>query len=180
MLWGGQRLMVRKQICRQRPSNGSLDMPDLENHWFAERLAYLGRSWSRVTVWRRKVGDAFPRLNSNPKAEGRRMIKGEVPFVLEWRKDLRNLLGFSDLSRSQNVLYRDLVVGSASDFLVETLGWSMEEVHSHWKWAPGSSFLYNSEFSLTWRLARYTLPLLGSNYKVVQADIPDCICWVVA
>ncbi len=32
----------------------------------------------------------------------------------------------------------------------------------------------NSEFSLTWRLARNALPLLGLNYKAGLADMPDC------
>ncbi len=32
----------------------------------------------------------------------------------------------------------------------------------------------NSEFSLTWRLARNALPLAGLNYRVGQADMPDC------
>ena len=66
------------------------------------------------------------------------------------------------------------MVGSASDTLVDGLGWSMEEVLSHWKWAPGSDFLYNSEFSLTWRLGRNALLLFDLNYKVCLADMPDC------
>ena len=44
LLWGGARPMVRRQICIQRTRNGCLGMPDLESHWLAERLAYLGRS----------------------------------------------------------------------------------------------------------------------------------------
>ena len=36
--------MVRRQVCVQRMHNGGLGMPDLESHWLAERLAYLGRS----------------------------------------------------------------------------------------------------------------------------------------
>ena len=38
---GRLKPMVRRQVCCQRPCNWSLSMPDLENHWFAERLAYL-------------------------------------------------------------------------------------------------------------------------------------------
>ena len=53
-------------------------------------------------------------------------------------------------------------------------GWTAEEIRSHRNWAPGSSFLNNSEFSLTWRLARNALPLLGLNYKAGLADMPDC------
>ena len=70
--------MVRRQVCCQRLSNGGLGMPELENHWFTERLAYLGRSLSKDTVWRRKESDPFPRLKSNPKAEGQRMLSGPL------------------------------------------------------------------------------------------------------
>ena len=97
---------------------------------------------------------------------------GEALFVHECRKALRNLLGSSDLLRKE--LYRELVVSSASDPLSERHGWTADEITSHWNWAPGSSFLNNSEFSLTWRLARNALPLLGLNYKAGLADMPDC------
>ena len=90
----------------------------------------------------------------------------ERPFV--------TILGSCDLSRPRKELYRELVVGSASDPLSERRGWTAEEIRSHWNWAPGSSFLNNSEFSLTWRLVRNALPLLGLNYKAGLADMPDC------
>ena len=35
--------MVRRKVCIQRTRNKVLGMPDLESHWLAERLAYLGR-----------------------------------------------------------------------------------------------------------------------------------------
>ena len=66
------------------------------------------------------------------------------------------------------------MVGSVSDPLSERRGWTAEEIRSHWNWAPGSSFLNNSEFSFTWRLARNALPLLGLNYRAGLADMPDC------
>ena len=47
-------------------------MADLESHWLGERLAFLGRSLTGDTVWRRKASRTFPRLKSDPKAEGRR------------------------------------------------------------------------------------------------------------
>ena len=47
-------------------------MLDLESNWLAERLAYLGRSLTGDAVWRRKASRTFPRLKSDPKAEGRR------------------------------------------------------------------------------------------------------------
>ena len=174
LLWGGARPMVRRQVCIHRTRNGGLGMPDLESHWLAERLAYLGWSLTGDSVWRRKASRTFPRLKSDPKAEGRRRPTGEALFFSECQKALRNLLGSSDLSRPRKELYRELVVGSASDPLSERRGWTAEEIRSHWNWAPGSSFLNNSEFSLTWRLIRNALPLLGLNYKAGLADMPDC------
>ena len=80
--------MVRRQVCIQRTRNGGLGMPDLESHWLAERLAYLGRALTGDAVWRLKASRTFPRLNSDPKAEGRCRPLGETlsasakrPFV---------------------------------------------------------------------------------------------------
>ena len=126
--------MVRRQVCIQRTRNGGLGMPDLESHWLAERLAYLGRVLTGDSVWRRKASRTFPRLKSDPKAEGRRKPLGEALFVRECRKALRNLLGSSDLSWPRKELYRELVVGSASDPLSERHGWTAEEIRSHWNW----------------------------------------------
>ena len=123
---------------------------------------------------RQKASRTFPRLKSDPKAKGRRRSLDEALFVCKCRAALRNLLGSSDLSQPRKELYRELVVGSALDPLSEWRGWTVEEIHSHWNWAPGSSFLNNSEFSLTWRLAQNVLPLLGLNYKAGLADMPDC------
>ena len=174
LLWGGARPMVRRQVCIQRTRNGGLGMPDLESHWLAERLAYLGRVLTGDSEWRRKASRTFPHLISDPKAEGRRRPSGEALFVRECQKPLRNLLGSSALSWPRKELYRELVVGSASDPLSERHGWTAEEIRSHWNWAPGLSFLNNSEFSLTWQLARNALPLRDVNYKAGLADMPDC------
>ena len=65
-------------------------------------------------------------------------------------------------------------MGSASDPLMGRLGWSAEEVRSHWNWVPGSGFLNNSEFSLTWRLARNSLALNDWAYTVCIENMPDC------
>ena len=92
--------MVRRQVCIQRTRNGGLGKPDLESHWLAERLAYLGRSLTRDAVWRQKASRTFPRFKSDPKAEGRRKPLGEALFVGECRTVLRNLLGSSDLSKN--------------------------------------------------------------------------------
>ena len=59
LVWGGARLMVRRQVCIQRTHNGGLGMPDLESHWLAERLAYLGRVLTGDSVWRRKASRIF-------------------------------------------------------------------------------------------------------------------------
>ena len=88
LLWGGARPMVRRQVCIQRTRNGGLGMPDLESHWLAERLAYLGRSLTGDAVWRRKASRTFPRLQLDPKAEGRCRPLGEALFVCECRKAL--------------------------------------------------------------------------------------------
>ena len=122
LLWGGARPMVLRQVCIQRTRNGGLGMPDLESHWLAERLAYIGRSLTGDEVRRRKASRTFPRLNSDPKAEGRRKPLGEALFVRVCQKALRNLLGSSDLSWPRKELYRELVVGSASDPLSERHG----------------------------------------------------------
>ena len=175
LLWGGTRLMVRRQVCIQRTRNGGLSMPDLESHRLVERLAYLGRSLTGDAVWRRKASRTFPRIKSDPKAERRRKPLGEALFVRECRTALRSLLGSSDLSRPRKDLYRELVVASTSDSLCEPRGWTAEEIRTHWNWVPGSSFLNNFEFSLTWRLVRNALPLLGLNYRAGLADISDCV-----
>ena len=65
-------------------------------------------------------------------------------------------------------------MGSALDSLSKRRGWTVGEIRSHRNWAPGSSFLNNSEFSLTWRLVRNALPLLGLNNRAGLADMPDC------
>ena len=150
LLWRGRRPMVRRQACIQHTRNRGLGMPDLESHWLAERLAYSGRSLTGDGVLRRKASRTFPRLQSNPKAEGRRKLMGKTPFICECQAALCNLPGSSDLSRPWKELYRELMVGSASDPLSEQHGWTAEEICSHWNLAPGSSFSNHSEFSLTW------------------------------
>ena len=129
-LWKGQNLMVHRQVCCQHPWNGDLGIPDFESHWLIERLAYLGRSLLRDTVWGQKVRDIFPRLKSNPKAKGCCKPRDEASFICKCRITLHNLPGSSDLSPHQKELYRDLKVGSASDPLVERLSWLLGEIHS--------------------------------------------------
>ena len=73
--------MVHRQVCIQSTRDGGLGMPDLESHWLAERLAYMGRSLTGDAMWRRKASRTFPRLKSDPNAEGRRKPLGEALFV---------------------------------------------------------------------------------------------------
>ena len=82
--------MVHRQVCIQHTHDGGVGMPDLESHWLAERLAYLGRSFTGDTVWRQKVNRTFPRLKSDPKAEGLCKLMGETAFVHESRSALHN------------------------------------------------------------------------------------------
>ena len=151
-------------------------MPDLENHWFTERLVYLGQSLSKDKVWRRKASNTFPSLKSDPNAEDQHKLRGEAPLIHECRKALRNLPWSSDLSWPRKERYRELLVGSASDPLMDRISWLMEEVCSHWNWASDLEFLNNSEFSLAWWLARNMLPLFSLIYKAGLVDMSDCPC----
>ena len=129
LLWRGRSPLVRRPVCCQRLRDGGLGMPDLESHWLAERLAYLGRSLTTDAVWGLKLRDGFSRLRSN------RRPRGDTLFTRECRRAIRNLPQSSDLSRSRKELYRELVAGSASDPLVERLGLSAEGIRSLWNWA---------------------------------------------
>ena len=136
LLWSDRKPMVHRPVCCQFGHledvhrNGSLEMPELESHLLAERLVYLSRSLSSDTVWGQKVRFVFPHQVSDPKVEGCRKPKGVAQFTRECRKALRKLPRSSDLSWSGKELYRELVVASTSDPLVERLGWSLEEIRS--------------------------------------------------
>ena len=67
LLWEGARPMVRRQVCIQRTRNRGQGMLDLESHWLAERLEYLGRSLTGDAMWRLKASRIFPCLKSEPK-----------------------------------------------------------------------------------------------------------------
>jgi len=168
-LWRGGRPMVRRQVCSQRPCNGGLGMPDLAAHRNAERLAFLNRALHTRTAWSRKFRDIFPDLLRRSRCSG-----GETQFLSECRVALRRLPESSDVSWPRRALYRALVEGSGSDPLVERHGSSLEEVRSQWSWAPGAGIMNNSEFSLTWRLARNALPLASVQYRANIADFPSC------
>ena len=115
LLWESRWLMVHRQVCCQRPCNKGLVIPELEKHCFPKRMVYFGRSLSKDSVRRQKAKDTFPRLKTDPKAEGRRKLESEAPFVCECRTALR------DLPRPRKELYRKLLVGFASDNLVDRL-----------------------------------------------------------
>ena len=169
LFWVGARPMVHRQVSTKIHATGVWVC-----HWLAERLAYLGRSLTRDAVWRRNASRNFPCLKSDRKAEGRRRPLGEALFVRESRKALPNLLRSSDFSWPRKELYRELVVGSASDPLSDQHGCTTEEIRSLWNLAPGSSFFNNSEFSITWRLVQNVWPLRGLNYKAGMVDMPVC------
>ena len=124
LLWKGRSPLVSRQVCCQCPRETGLGMPDLKSHRLAERLAYLGRSLTKKTVWDHKVRDVFPRLRYNPGAEGRRRPRVDTRFSIECRRALRSLPRSSDLSWTRKKLYRGLVEDSVSDHLEKRLGWS--------------------------------------------------------
>ena len=164
--------MVRRQVCIQRKCNGGLGMPDLESHWLAKRLAYLGRSLTGDAVWRRKVSRTFPRLQSDTKAEGRRRPMCETLFIRECRTALRNLLESSDLSRPRKELYRELVVGFALDPLSGTTGRRRRS-------APmelGARIELLEQLRVLIHLVTCTECVLGLNFRADLADMHDCAC----
>ena len=163
------RVALTQSLSKVIWKGRSLGMPDLESHRLAERLAYLGRSLSRETMWGRKLRVIFLRLQSNPEVEGRRRPKDEVPFTLECPKALRKLPGSSDLSRPRKELYGELVVGSASDPLVEQLGWSLAEICSQWNWVPSSS---RSPSEL--RVLAHLAAIPEWTFRACIADMLDC------
>ena len=138
-------------------------------------MSFLNRSVTGEHLWERKVKEFFPKLEFNPRAEAFRRPSGDTEFFKECREALRRLPGSSDpFSQSRKMLYKGLVEGTASDPLCKRLGLSEGELFSLWNWAPGSEFLNNSEFSLTWRLVRNALPLRDLSFKVGAVDCPDC------
>ena len=87
--------------------NEGLGMPDLESHWFIKRLAFLGQSLSRDTVWTQKVRETSPCLEGNPKAESCYRPSGEEPFLAECRMALHHHPGSSGrVGRVIHVLFQ--------------------------------------------------------------------------
>ena len=128
------------------------------------------------TVWGPKVREAFPYLRSNPKAEGCCRLREGTLFSNEYQRAIRNLPRSSDLSWSRKKLYHGLVEGSVSDPMEKWLGWLLGEICSQWIWAPGSSFLNNSGFSLIWWLTQNASALNDWAYRDCLTDVPDCLC----
>ena len=87
---------------------------------------------------------------------------------------LRKLPQSNDFSQLRRVLYRDLLAGSVSDPLEKRLGLSLEEIHSHWSWVPGTCSL--STFLLIWWFAWNELLLSDVVFKASIAETPDCAC----
>ena len=81
-------------------------MVDLESHWLAERLAFLGRFLMGDAVWKCEIEVALLKLASNPKAEGCHRPKGVGLLLSKYHKALHKL--------PQKKLYQELVVGTTS------------------------------------------------------------------
>ena len=152
----GSKVRSRLQIACKYPI-----LPICRNSRLANNEDSVGSQGER--------GFSSPEIQSE--AEGRCRSRDGTLFSNECRMTIRNLPLSSDLSWFRKKLYRRLEEGSVSDPLEKWLGWS--KICSQWNWAPGSSFL-NSEFSLTWRLARNALALNDWAYRACLADMPDC------
>ena len=125
--------MVRRQVCYLRPRNGGS-----RDAGFGEPLVRRNTGLSRDTVGDKRLEMPFLAWSPAPKPK--------VVVSLGWkhRKASRNLPGSRELSWSRKELFRELVVGSASDPFVTRLGWLLREVCSQWNWAPGLGFWNNS------------------------------------
>ena len=120
LLWKDRKLMTQRQACCNILAMGG---GAWECHWLTERLAFLGQSLMRYTMWGQKVTEDFSHQKLKPKTESCQTLKGKGLFVC-------NLPGSRNLSRFRKKLYRELVVGSASDSLEEWLGRWLEEICS--------------------------------------------------
>ena len=156
------RLKVRREAYCQCLHNGALAMPDLENHWFTERLAY--NPCQRTLCGGERQVIPFLTLNQAPKLKAN--IRWWVKHHLSTNavRSFATFLGSSDLSQPLKKRHRKLVVSSASDPHIDWLSWSMEEVHSNCNWTPGLGVFNNSEFLPTWWLVQNVLPLFSLNY----------------
>ena len=160
LLWGGRRLMVRKQVCHQRLCNRGSGMPVLESHW----KIFLVDPWREIQCGDRKWRRPFLAWCSTPR------LRGETPFFAECSKTLRNLPWSTDHLRSRNELCLELVVVTTLDQLSR----SLNEIRSQWNWPQGSGFMNNScEFLLTWRIAWHAFPLNSRAFKIGLADMID-------
>lgn len=170
--------MVCRVACIQRPNEGGLGMPDVSSHKYASRLSFLRRSLTEEPLFEQSVKAAFPSLKvSSIPTDAYQKRRGETEFQAECRSALRALVASNNekgLAVPRNALYRELVGGRASDPLIKQQGLSKEQVRNMWSWAPGADYLSNSEFSLTWRLARNALHVNKILYKMNRAELPYC------
>ena len=166
--------MVRRQVCCHRLSNGGLGMPDLKNHWFAERLAYLGRSLSKDTLLRRKASETFLRHQVRPQsrrltqAEGRSTVcllmpsSNSQPSLVQWpfEAEKGTVSGFSGGHHFGS--------SRGSGRLVNGVGSLAFEL--------GARFGLLEQFRVLAHLAACTesVALFGLNYKAGLPDMPDC------
>ena len=168
ILWGYvKRYRTSRDICHQRLIHGGLGTPSIQSHLDACRLAFLGRATNEhhETFWGQRVGALFPRLYTHPGVESRRRPR-ESRFHRECRLALARMPRSSDLLTPRQELYHGLVEGSVSDTKKDRLGRTKHEIRLFWSWAPGSDYLDNSEFSLTWKVAHNGCALKDRDAKV--------------
>ena len=172
-----RRVRANRATCHQRLIHGGLGMPSVQAHLDAARLAFLAKASNEdhETLWGQKVGALFPRLYTHPGVESRRRPRYESEFLRECRLALGRMPAFCDLSTPRRILYHRLVEGSANDNLEKRLGYWKPEIYCHWSWAPGAGYLDNSEFSLTWRVARNLCPLRDRDAKVDKEISDRCV-----
>ena len=180
LLWKGwTKAKVNRKVCFQRIQDGGLGMPDLRSHKRAERLSFLARTIEYEPAWAHKVFSCFPLLGASLTAECRRRPRGESLFIHECRDALRGAVGFlsrsSDLTRLvRRALYHALVEVGVEDPLWKRLDVTRQEGFFLFRWAPGSRYLTNYEFSLTWCLIRGVVRFNDWLYDKEYVDSPAC------
>ena len=86
-----------------------------------------------------------------------------------------NMIDFNVILKFQKFAVVSVIecLSTVTNSCVERLGGSLEEIRN---WEQGSSFLNNSEFSLTWWLTRNALPLCDWAFKMGLEVMSDCLC----
>ena len=156
--------MIRRQVCIQHTRNRGLGMPDLESHWLAEKLARQGRSLLGVRCGDERRVRLFLASSQTQRLKVDVSRWAKYRFVHECRAALCNIPGSSDLSWPRKELYRELVVGFASDPLSERRGWTAEEIRSHWN--LGARLMLLEQFRVLAHLAACTERVAPSRLEL--------------